>query len=218
MSTANIQSWDIEKIIPYEKNSKKHDAEQVGKIARSIREFGWDQPIVVDKDGVIIKGHGRHLAAISLGMNRVPVIVRTDLTPEQVRAARLADNRVAIGDVDTQLLQKELQELSELEFDMSSMGFDDRELNLLTEELANFNEDALMGDDLVEEIAEHTETLEKKVKSAEERMVPLVEIFGAKVVSVDQARALNKLIAFVETETSAKGIEALVQYGNSVEW
>ena len=59
-----VESWDVEKLIPYENNVKIHDEKQVKKIAESIKRFGWDQPIVVDKDGVIIKGHGRRLAAL----------------------------------------------------------------------------------------------------------------------------------------------------------
>ncbi|MFH3639762.1 ParB/Srx family N-terminal domain-containing protein, partial [Acinetobacter baumannii] len=81
----------VDDVKPYELNAKIHSEEQVAKIAESIARFGWDQPIVVDKNGVIIKGHGRRLAAIKLGLIEVPVLVRDDLNEEQVKAARLAD-------------------------------------------------------------------------------------------------------------------------------
>ncbi|AVI39345.1 phage tail family protein (plasmid) [Acinetobacter baumannii] len=83
--------WIVDDVKPYELNAKIHSEEQVAKIAESIARFGWDQPIVVDKNGVIIKGHGRRLAAIKLGLIEVPVLVRDDLNEEQVKAARLAD-------------------------------------------------------------------------------------------------------------------------------
>jgi len=87
-----IQQWKLEKIIPYSRNAKKHHQDW---ITASVRDFKPDQPIVVDADGVIIKGHGRLEAAKQLGMKTFPVIVRDDLTPEQVRLSRIADNRSA---------------------------------------------------------------------------------------------------------------------------
>ncbi|HBC3632750.1 ParB/Srx family N-terminal domain-containing protein, partial [Acinetobacter baumannii] len=122
-----IQQWNVDEVKPYELNAKIHDKAQVERIAQSIKEFGWDQPIVVDKEGVIIKGHGRREAALLLGLKVVPVLVRSDLDEHQVRAARLADNRVAIGDIDTDLLQKELQTLN---FDLEGI-FDKKELNFV---------------------------------------------------------------------------------------
>lgn len=103
-----IEWWPIEAVKPYENNVKIHEEEQVEKIAQSIKQFGFDQPIVVDKDGVIIKGHGRTEASRFLGLKKVPVLVRRDLTEEQIKAARIADNRVAISDFDTVGLQNEI--------------------------------------------------------------------------------------------------------------
>ena len=114
----NIETWPLDKIIPYEKNAKLH---QVEWIATSIREFQPDQPIVVDGDGVIIKGHGRLKAAQSLGLKEFPVVVRTDLTPEQVRLARIADNRTNEGGWDADLLSAEISELMR---DLPSFDFD----------------------------------------------------------------------------------------------
>lgn len=132
--TFKIQRWDIGKLIPYEKNAKNHDDGQVEALARSIKTYGWDQPIVVDKNGVIIKGHGRRLAAIRLGIKSVPVIVRSDLSDAEVRAARLADNKVAaLSGIDEQKLREELRELADFEIDFSSMGFSDEEITKMFE-------------------------------------------------------------------------------------
>ena len=123
----------IDKIIPYSGNAKAHPEAQIKKLAAAIAEFGWDQPIVVDKDMVIIKGHARRLAAIFLGLERVPVIVAKNLTPAQVRGARLADNKMAEGEWYPDLLSWELQELAESGFDLDLTGF------------ADFERDEIMG-------------------------------------------------------------------------
>lgn len=118
---------EIGKIIPYVKNAKLHPKKQVEKVAASIKEFGFNQPIVVDKQGVIIVGHGRFEAAKLLGMTDVPVI-EVDLTEEQAKAYRLADNKLNESDWEMDLAISELKELSE---EMASLtGFD---LDLLIE-------------------------------------------------------------------------------------
>src|SRR6266478_1322737 len=85
--------WPIDKPIPYARNSRKIPERAIDKVAASIKEFGWRQPIVVDKDGIICCGHTRLLAAKKLGLKRVPVHVADNLTPAQVKAYRLMDNR-----------------------------------------------------------------------------------------------------------------------------
>src|SRR3982751_6914611 len=85
--------WPLERITPFARNARKIPPEAVSKVASSIREFGWRQPIVVDRDGVIVCGHTRLLAAQKLGLREVPVHVADNLTPAQVRAYRLLDNR-----------------------------------------------------------------------------------------------------------------------------
>lgn len=122
----------VESITPYVKNTKKHPTEQIDKIAGSIAEFGWDQPIVIDGDGVIIKGHGRREAALRLGLEIVPVVVRTDLTVAQVKAARIADNRVAESEWDREMLGLELADLKLADFDLTLTGFTPLELDVLT--------------------------------------------------------------------------------------
>lgn len=123
-------------LIPYERNAKKHPPDQVRKIANSIKQFGWDQPIVIDKDNVVIKGHGRLAAAILLDLHEVPVWPRYDLNEAQVRAARIADNQVVSHDIDEELLRAELRELlvkteETLEtFELSDLGFDEDEIDL----------------------------------------------------------------------------------------
>lgn len=116
-----VETWPLDKIIPYDKNAKLHHVEW---IAQSISEFSIDQPIVVDGQGVIIKGHGRLKAAKQLGLTEFPVVVRTDLTPEQIRLARIADNRSAEGGWDSALLGDELNALLNAmpDYDFDALG------------------------------------------------------------------------------------------------
>ncbi|HHN9026274.1 phage minor tail protein L [Escherichia coli] len=98
-------------LIPYEMNAKKHDEQQIHDLAAAIKKRGFDQPITVDKHDVIITGHGRREAALLAGLERVPVIVRDDLSEEEVKAKRLEDNRLASIDYDAIKLQQELESL-----------------------------------------------------------------------------------------------------------
>ena len=93
-------------LIPYEMNAKKHDEQQIRDLAAAIKKRGFDQPITVDKHDVIITGHGRREAALLAGLERVPVIVRDDLSEEEVKAKRLEDNRLASIDYDAIKLQQ----------------------------------------------------------------------------------------------------------------
>jgi DNA modification methylase len=118
---------DISKIKPYEKNAKVHPKKQIEQVANSIKEFGFNQPIVLDKNNVIIVGHGRYEAAKLLGLDDVPTIT-VDLTEEQAKAYRLADNKLNESEWDMKLAVDELKELSEEMQELT--GFD---LDLLIE-------------------------------------------------------------------------------------
>lgn len=117
-----VQSMKIDEVKPYPNNPRNND-DGVEAVANSIKEFGWQQPIVVDKDNVIIVGHTRYKAAKKLGMDKVPVVVASNLSDEQVRAYRLADNKTGeLTDWDMGLLDDELADIADI--DMSNFGFD----------------------------------------------------------------------------------------------
>jgi hypothetical protein len=126
----NIELWPINRPAPYARNPRNNDGKAVAKVKASLQEFGFKQPIVVDSDGVIIVGHTRHKAAYELGFKEVPVLIATDLTPAQVKAYRIADNRVheEATWVDD-LLTLELDDLKLAEFDLALTGFDPEELS-----------------------------------------------------------------------------------------
>jgi len=124
-----VSSWSVDEVIPYKGNPRKNEA-AVEKVAASIKEFGFRVPIIVDKDGVIIAGHTRLLAALRLGMKEVPVHVAKGLTPAQVKAFRLADNRSGQeAEWDEELLKLELGDLSKMGFDLAATGFDADEIS-----------------------------------------------------------------------------------------
>src|SRR5712692_1130307 len=126
-----VEMRPITSIKPYESNPRLNDA-AVDAVAASIREFGFRQPIVVDSQGVIIVGHTRYKAALKLDLKQVPVHVATDLTPAQIKAYRVADNKVAeLAEWDHDRLVQELAELEKMPFDLALVGFSPDELQEL---------------------------------------------------------------------------------------
>lgn len=117
-----IVTKEIKDITPYFNNPRKNE-KAIDAVMHSIEEFGFKNPIIIDKDGVIISGHTRRLAAIKLGLREVPCIVGDHLSEEQVKAFRLADNRVAeIATWDDDLLKEEMKNV--LDMDLDIYGFD----------------------------------------------------------------------------------------------
>jgi 16S rRNA G966 N2-methylase RsmD len=127
-----VEIWLIARPIPYYKNARKCPQAAIDKVAASLREYGWQQPIVVDLEGVIVVGHTRLLAAKKLGMTEVPVVVARNLTPAQIKAYRIMDNRSAQETSwDLDLLGVELLDLKDLGVDLTLTGFDYPELGAL---------------------------------------------------------------------------------------
>lgn len=119
----------LDELKEYENNPRNNES-AVAAVAASIKEFGFKVPLVVDAAGVIVCGHTRYKAAQQLGLATVPCIVADDLTEEQIRAFRLADNKTAeLADWDFGKLEAELSELAAIEFDMTEFGFDDFNLD-----------------------------------------------------------------------------------------
>ncbi len=152
MEKLNIEYRPTESLIPFANNARTHSDEQIAQIAASIREFGFNNPILVDGERGIIAGHGRLLGARKLGLDTVPVIELAHLSPTQKRAYILADNRLAENaGWDKELLALELTDLKLSEFDLDLLGFTDDELN----ELLNGGDNSgLTDDDAVPEVNE----------------------------------------------------------------
>jgi DNA modification methylase len=131
-----VESWPIERLLPYAANARTHPDEQVAQIAGSIAEFGFNVPCLVDERGVLVAGHGRVLGARRLGLQQVPVIRLGHLTDAQARAFRLADNRIALNaGWDDALLSAELERLKEDGVNLELLGFAENELDQLLDAL-----------------------------------------------------------------------------------
>ncbi len=133
-----VELWPIDKPKPYEQNARVIPQAAIEKVAASIQQYGWQQPLVVDKKGVLIVGHTRLLAAKHLGLTDVPVKIATNLSPEKVRAYRIMDNRSNEETTwDNDILGKELAAIGEGDIDLTAItGFDESELKDLLPELA----------------------------------------------------------------------------------
>ena len=120
----NIVNFKVEELIPYINNPRNNN-DAVDKVAASIKEFGFKVPIVIDKDNVVVTGHTRLLASKKLGLEEVPCIIADDLSPAQIKAFRIADNKVSeYAQWDEDMLKVELEELEEMNFDLDSVSID----------------------------------------------------------------------------------------------
>lgn len=173
----NIVELNINDLIPYENNPRKND-EAVQYVANSIKEFGFKVPIVIDKDYVIVAGHTRYKASKQLGLEKVPCIIADDLTDEQIKAFRLADNKTGeLAEWDIDLLDDELDDI--LSIDMEDFGFMDIEKGLQDDTYTNEVNipqydvsgesvtlrqcyDTLWSDELIEEIEQSNVNEEEK--------------------------------------------------------
>ena len=127
----DIQLLELDKISPYD-NNPRLNTNAVESVANSIKRYGFRQPIVIDGKGVIVVGHTRFEASKSLGLSKVPVHIADDLTPEEARAYRLADNRTSeLAQWDFSLLASELEGLVDSSIDLSTLGWSDSELERL---------------------------------------------------------------------------------------
>jgi len=145
----------VKDLIPYARNTRTHSDEQVNQIVSSIKEFGFTNPVLIDEQNMIIAGHGRVMAANKLKLKKIPTISLNYLTEAQKKAYIIADNRLALNaGWDEDMLKVELEELNDLEFDISLLGFEDKEI----EEMLSAPVDGLTDEDAVPELPEEPTT------------------------------------------------------------
>ncbi len=154
MANLNIVYQETNKLTPYARNSRTHSDEQVAQICASIKEFGWTNPILIDEEDGIIAGHGRLMAAQRLKEQQVPTIRLEGLTKAQKKAYVIADNKLALNaGWNEEMLAIELEDLDEMDYDLSLLGFTDEELNNIIQQ---DDEDGLTDDDEVPEVEENS--------------------------------------------------------------
>ncbi len=197
-----ITHVEIEKIIPYELNSKIHDEESVNKLAHSIQEDGLNNPITVDKNMVVIGGHGRLLALKKLGRKIVPVIVKDNLTEKQVKTLRINDNRTVSDKYDAIMTKAELRaiDLSMEEIQRNLViGFTENELIQLTSELDQIDTTALTAD-LDSDVVEQAKESERDIDKADLKLIPITNGLGFSKITVSDNRKVAKFIAKLQDE------------------
>ena len=141
-TTSEMQLVSIEKLVPYVNNARTHSPEQINKLRSSLREFGFINPVIIDRDFGVIAGHGRILAAKEEGITEVPCVLADHLTEAQKKAYIIADNRMAMdAGWDEELLRVEIEALQADAFDLSLTGFDEKELSDLFKDDTDVQED-----------------------------------------------------------------------------
>ena len=146
--TERFEKVNIDRLVPYARNARTHSKEQILQLRASLREFGFVNPVIVDKDLNIIAGHGRVLAAKEEGIAEVPCVFAEHLTEAQKKAYIIADNRLALNaGWDAEMLSVELSELQGVDFDVSLLGFDEAELNKLLGGIEDVKDDDFNVDD-----------------------------------------------------------------------
>lgn len=173
----NIETLGIDKIYPYEFNNRNHSVNQIDLICKSIKQFGFNQPIVIDENGIVLVGHGRLLAAKTLGMKEVPVLKVFNLSEEKKRAYRILDNKLQNDSTwDLNNLELELGALEDGGFDLPEWGLEQLQ-NMFTKEEEPFKETNKADDgsksiiikveeDELEELEQDIEEVLKKYNTA----------------------------------------------------
>lgn len=210
--TPKITMKPIEWLKPYGMNAKQHPDDEIGRLAATIKRFGWDQPIVTEVDGTIIKGHGRRLAALKLGMSEVPVLVRADLSKAEADAARIADNAAFGMRYDTRMMQDELRRLTEEapEIHLDDLALSDKDRTLLLAQLDEANTAAILAD-TISEIERVKEEEAERIAATDKEQVAIAKALGFARITKAQERALVSFLAEAEAATGKQGADAFIE-------
>ena len=178
-TTTEMQLVPITKLVPYVNNARTHSPEQINKLRSSLREFGFINPVIIDRDYGVIAGHGRILAAKEEGINEVPCVFADHLTEAQKKAYIIADNRMAMdAGWDEELLRVEIESLQAVDFDPLLTGFDEKELSKLFDDgiEAEDDDNYLTNDEFEKDVPVEIETEEEVIEITEEDMSDDIDI------------------------------------------
>lgn len=216
MSTINIEDfpiekWDIELVKPYPFNNKKHPPKHIEILAKAIKANGHLDAIAIDGDGVIISGHGRHLALQSLGRTQVMVRVLRGITPEQASALRIAANKTVSNEYDTDMLAHELAQLSTMDIDLGSLGFEQKELDMLMADIGEIDENSI-SIDIDQAVETHEADVDQRAAAADDLDVRLDKALGFKTIPLRDQKTVTRFLAVIEEKTGKAGVEALIEH------
>jgi hypothetical protein len=205
MKDTKIQAWSLDRLTPAENNHKKHSEESTQRLAKSLASVGQIQPVIVDKNGEIIAGHGRWMAAQHLGWEKIKVI-QVPVSRAVAIEARIADNLMSNQEIDNNKLSAEIEELRLIvdsdDMDLGSMIMDDDLGKLLSMSVSddyNLDQASLTNDILgaSKSMTEETDDLLTEIEATE---LPLRKVFGFSSVTPSQARILKDFMAEVMAE------------------
>lgn len=204
---------DPRKLVPYEKNTKRHPQSHIDTLKALMTKYGFSKgnAIQVDKNLVIIAGHGRREAAVQLGLKEVPVVIRHDLTDEEVRRWRIEENKSVGLDYDVVMMKEELTDLMNISDD-PLLGFDSKEWDVLTEDLTDdFNADEVLSD-LDEEMEQSQRQHDEAVQKAKTTDIPVTELLGFRKVPASKQREVAAFMAEIEFRTKKAGFDAFAEF------
>lgn len=215
ISTVPVELWDVADVKPYEFNHKKHPPAQIDLLARLIDAKGLINPLVLEEDGTVIAGHGRLLAIQKLGRAKVAVRVLRGISKGEASGLRIADNKTVSNEYDTDMLSKEITELSlGGDFDLTLLGLDQRELDMLITDVGEIDMDAVVGDiDLA--VEQHEADVDERAAQADEDSVRLDKAFGFKTIPLPSQKTVTRFMAEIESTTGKTGAEALIEHMRS---
>lgn len=204
---------DPQKLVPYTKNVKKHPQSHIDTLKALIQKYGFSKgnAIQVDKNLVIIAGHGRREASCQLGLKEVPVVIRHDLTDDEVKRWRIEENKSVGLDYDVVMMREELAELMDVDSD-PLIGFDAKEWDVLTEDLTEDLNTEQVLTDLGEEMERSQQQHDAAVEKAKTAQIPVSELLGFKHVPADQQRKFASFMAEVEFRTKKAGLDAFMEF------
>ena len=205
--------WEVERLIPYAKNAKKHPQEHLEKLGRSIGRLGLANPPHIEPDGTIIAGHGRWLTVKDiLGWKKIPVIVRYDLSKLEADALRLSDNDTVWNEFDEPQRAEEIQRLAGIDPDLMAQLNTVAELERTNSDVLSQMDDSVMADDIT--VAVEEQKAENKTKEAEidATAAPIADAFGFKRTSVENSRVIRDFMSKIEIVTGQTGADALVTW------
>jgi hypothetical protein len=206
-----VELWDIDDISAYEFNNKKHPEKHIQSLVASIKVQGHLDPIAIDKAGVIISGHGRFEALKRLGKKKVAVRCLRDISDDQASALRIAANKTVSNDYDTDALARELAHLNSVDMDLTSLGFDEKELSMLISDVGIMDDDSLVID-MDGAVTQHEADVDAKAAEADGTEVRLDKAFGFKTVPLRDQKVISRFMAEIEATSGKSGQEALISY------
>lgn len=211
IAEAPVESWEIEKILPYPENHKVHPPKQIEALAKSIKNQGLNDPITVDADGYIISGHGRFEAIKKLGWVACPVRHLKMLTKEQADKLRIAANKTSSDEYDYEALQRELNRLGGLGVDLDDIGLDDKELEMMVGEIGDLDLDSI-ADDIGASVADFEKESAEEAEELEGEEITLSKAFGIKKVPLKTRKLATMFMSELEDTCGKTGAEALIAH------